>query len=89
MAELVISNLKRSAEESLRGLAEKHGRSVADEAREILESSLARFAPADNLYDAIRSDVAPLGGVEFMPLLRHRESEPPFSDIDDEPNDGE
>ena len=53
------------------------------------EQSPARFAPADNLYDAIRADVAPFGGVEFVPLLRSRESEPPFSDIDDEPNDGE
>jgi plasmid stability protein len=89
MANLVISNLKRTAEESLRGLAEKHGRSVAEEAREILENSLARFTPANNLYDAIRSDVAAFDGVELVPLRRTRESEPPFSDIDDEPNDGE
>jgi hypothetical protein len=73
MADLVIGNPKR----------------VAKEPQEIPAHPLARFAPADNLYDAIRSDVAPLGGVEFMPLIRHRDSEPPFSDIDDEPNDGE
>jgi plasmid stability protein len=89
MADLVINNLNRTAQRSLRDRAEKHGRSVADEAREIIENSLARFAPADNLYDAIRADVAPLGGVEFRPLLRQVSSEPPFSDIDDEPNDGE
>jgi hypothetical protein len=46
-----------------------------------------RFAPADNLFDAIRADVAPLGGVEFQPLLRHSEREPPFSEIDEDPND--
>lgn len=43
--------------------------------------SLARFKPADNLYDAIRFDVEPLGGVEFEPLLRQRVRElPDFSD---------
>lgn len=73
MADLIISNLKRAA----------------GEPRKPVQHSPERFAPADNLYDAIRADVAPFGGVEFMPLLRQRESEPPFSDIDDEPNDGE
>ncbi|HEX4295290.1 MAG TPA: hypothetical protein VHZ29_14235 [Rhizomicrobium sp.] len=62
MADLVINNLNRTAQQSLRDRAEKHGRSVADEAREIIENSLARFAPADNLYDAIEPMSHPLAG---------------------------
>jgi hypothetical protein len=48
-----------------------------------------RFAPADNLYDAIRSDVAAIGGIDFRPLSRHVDSEPPFNDIDESPFDDE
>jgi hypothetical protein len=44
----------------------------------------ACFAPSDNLFDAIRADVATIGGgVVFEPLLRPRSDEPPFSDIDE------
>ncbi len=43
-----------------------------------------RFAPANNLYDAIRHDVGP-GGIEgFEPLQRHYDHEPPFSEIDED-----
>jgi len=34
------------------------------------EINLGRFAPADNIYDAIRADVKALGGVDFEPLPR-------------------
>jgi hypothetical protein len=46
-----------------------------------------RFAPADNLYDAIRSDVEPIGGVDLEPLLRDRSREYPFNDIDWPPDE--
>lgn len=36
-----------------------------------------RFKPAKNLFDAIRFDVEPFGGVEFKPLLRTLVREPP------------
>lgn len=48
-----------------------------------------RFAPADNLYDAIRGDVAPVGGIDLHRFERDVSSEPPFSDIDWDPNDDE
>jgi hypothetical protein len=48
-----------------------------------------RFAPANNLYDAIRADVESIGGVNFQPLLRDISSEPPFNDIDWDPNGDE
>jgi hypothetical protein len=44
-----------------------------------------RFAPADNLFDAIRADVAAIGGVDFEPLRRRYDSELPFNDIDENP----
>ncbi len=49
----------------------------------------ARYAPADNLYDAIRADVAVLGGIDFQPLRRVQESEYPFNDIDWNPFEDE
>lgn len=45
-------------------------------------SDIERFAPADNLYDAIRADVESLGGVDLEALQRDRSREPPFNDID-------
>jgi hypothetical protein len=44
----------------------------------------ARFAPAENLYDAIRLDIGPDGIEGFEPLLRHYDREPPFSEIDED-----
>ena len=64
-------------------------RALADEPRGFARDPVARFAPADNLYDAIRSDVAAMGGVEFQPLMRRYNREPPFSDLDDDFADGE
>jgi hypothetical protein len=43
-----------------------------------------RFAPAENLYDAIRIDVGSDGIDGFEPLFRHYDSEPPFSEIDED-----
>jgi hypothetical protein len=43
-----------------------------------------RFAPVENLYDAIRLDVGSDGIDGFEPLLRHYDSEPPFSEIDED-----
>lgn len=82
MADFTISNPRRTTDERPRGPSEKQSRSPSEE-------TLQRFAPADNLYDAIRADVAPFGGVEFFWFERPVTSLYPFSDVDDEPNDGE
>ena len=42
-----------------------------------------RFAPAENLYDAIRLDVGHDGIKGFEPLSRLYDREPPFSEIDE------
>jgi hypothetical protein len=34
------------------------------------EIAADRFAPADNLYDAIRADLKAIGGIDFEPLPR-------------------
>lgn len=57
---------------------------VQDEPREFVRDPKTRFAPADNLYDAIRFDIAHLGEFEFRPLERDRERGIPFFDPDAE-----
>jgi len=61
--------------------AAEQGRSLAEEARDFAGRVPARFSPADNLYDAIRADmaaIAPLNELEFQPLLRHLDRDPSF-----------
>jgi len=47
------------------------------------DRAVARFAPAENLYDAIRLDVGHDGIDGFEPLSRLYDGEPPFSEIDE------
>jgi hypothetical protein len=56
--------------------------SMQDEPREFVHDARARFAPADNLYDAIRADIAHLGEFEFRPLGRQGAMRIPFFDPD-------
>jgi plasmid stability protein len=73
MAGMTIRNLDDRVKTRLRVRAAEHGRSMEDEAREILTSVLAKEpARAGNIYDAIRDRFARLGGVE----LHVREREP-------------
>jgi antitoxin FitA len=51
---------------------------MEDEARDILRAALAREPKTgDNLFDAIRRRVAPLGDVELAPPARGPMREPP------------
>ncbi|MEI9888511.1 MAG: hypothetical protein WDN08_18820 [Rhizomicrobium sp.] len=52
---------------------------AADEAQAYRDDSLARPVPPDNLYDAIRAEVDAVGGVEFEPLRRLADREPPLA----------
>lgn len=66
MASMTIRNLDDRVKTRLRVRAAEHGRSMEDEAREILTSALAKEpARGGNIYDAIRARFAPLGGVEL------------------------
>jgi plasmid stability protein len=66
MATLTIRQLDEKTKTRLRVRAAHHGRSMEEEAREILRSALvAQRNPNDNLADIVRRRFAPLGGVEL------------------------
>jgi hypothetical protein len=48
------------------------------------DDAKVRFAPADNLYDAIRSDVGPNGIAGFQPLRRHYVREAVLGEINED-----
>jgi len=78
LASITIRNLDDGLKSRLRLRAAQHGRSMEDEARQILRSALAEKArgPA-NLFDAIRRRIAPLGGVDLAIPRRRKMREPP------------
>ena len=66
MASLTIRKLEESTKRKLRIRAARHGRSMEQEAREILRAELNRPEKEPlNLAEAIRRRFAPLGGVEL------------------------
>jgi antitoxin FitA len=66
MATLTIRQLDEKIKTRLRVRAAHHGRSMEEEAREILRSSLSASSPATaNLADTIRRRFAKLGGIEL------------------------
>ncbi|MGB7191056.1 MAG: hypothetical protein WBD10_13020 [Acidobacteriaceae bacterium] len=87
MASIVIRRLDEQVKLKLRVRAAEHGRSMEEEAREILSSAVSRKnTPAVNIADRIRRRFAPVGGVDLkIPprgLMRHPIdfSSPEFSD---------
>jgi antitoxin FitA len=81
MASLTIRNLDERLKARLRLRAARHGRSMEDEAREIMRLALA---PGDrlprNLATSIRRRFAELGGVELEIPSRDAMREPPELD---------
>ena len=66
MAALTIRKLDQKTKTRLRVRAAHHGRSMEEEAREILRSALTTSAPAKgNLAEAIRNRFASFGGIEL------------------------
>jgi antitoxin FitA len=66
MATLTIRQLDEKTKTRLRVRAAHHGRSMEEEAREILRSALvAQPNLKENLADVVRRRFAPLGGVEL------------------------
>ena len=65
MASMTIHNLDDDIKQRLHIQAAEHGRSMEEEAREILRTALTEPAPPANLARAIRARFAPLGGVEL------------------------
>jgi plasmid stability protein len=66
MASMTIRQLDDALMQRLRVRAAMHGRSLEDEARDILRTALARDeTSAQPLIESIRARVAPLGGVDL------------------------
>jgi len=81
MATLTIHNLEDDIEDRLREHAARHGRSIEEEARSILQAARpAAEQPAGSgaaLVQAIRAHVARYGGVELELPPRTPMCEPP------------
>ena len=81
MASITIRNLDNSLKSRLRVQAAVHGRSMEDEARDILRAALSRQPKHQgNLAAAIRARFAPLGGVELPAVPRDPMRAPPTFD---------
>ena len=71
MASMTIRNLEDRVKTRLRIQAAEHGRSMEEEAREILANALAAEAKQTvGIGTAIRRRFAPLGGVDLPEIKR-------------------
>jgi plasmid stability protein len=78
MASITIRRLDDTVKTKLRLRAASHGRSMEEEARQILKAGLtAKRLPRLNLAESIRRHVDPLGGVELTLPLRQAVRRPP------------
>lgn len=77
MASLTIRNLDKSLKERLRVRAARHGHSMEEEARVILEASLARKKKPRSMADAFEEWFGPEHGVELELPERQPIREPP------------
>jgi plasmid stability protein len=67
MASITIRRLPENTKRRLRMRAARNGRSMEQEARELLEAGLARAdAEPENLGEAIHKLFAPFGGVDLQ-----------------------
>jgi len=81
MGSITIRNLDDSLKSRLRVQAAVHGRSMEDEARDILRSSLNReIETPKNIGTAINALFKPLGGFDMPVLPREPMREPPTFD---------
>ena len=81
MAGITIRNLDEGLKRRLRIRAAHRGHSMEEEARDILNTALAREeSPPANLAEAIHGLFAPLGGVELDLPPRTPMREPPSFD---------
>jgi plasmid stability protein len=77
MAAMTIRNIDETIKTRLRVRAAQHGRSMEDEARDILRVALsAGGAQPIHLIDRIRAHVAEFGGIELPEIPREPMREP-------------
>ncbi len=77
MASITIRNLDDTLKRRLRIRAAEHGRSMEEEAREILRLVVGETAPPANIAAAIRARVAAFGGADLALPPREAMREPP------------
>ena len=78
MASITIRRLDDAVKARLRVRAAQHGRSMEEEARQVLSAALSDEPERPlNLADSIRRRFAPLGGVELELPPREPVREPP------------
>ena len=78
MASITIRRLDDNLKVKLRIQAASHGRSMEEEARDILRVALATSSPRKmNLAESIRRHISPLGGVELAIPVREAVRRPP------------
>jgi plasmid stability protein len=78
MASITIRKLDDAVKSRLRVRAAHHGRSMEEEARDILKSALARDTSHNlNLAESIRRHIQPLDGVELHLPSREPVRRPP------------
>ena len=81
MASITVRNLEEGLKRRLRIRAAENGRSMEEEARDILRTALYHQPPARmDLSSAIRARFAPLGGVELDIPPRSPTRKPPRFD---------
>lgn len=81
MASITIRNLEDPLKARLRVRAAHHGRSMEEEARQILRLALMdECQPVTHLGEAIRQRFAPFGGVEVPEVDREPLCAPPRFD---------
>lgn len=80
MASITIRNLQDDVKRRLRIRAAEHGRSMEEEAREILREVVGEAKPTHDLAAAIRARVRPLGGVILDLPPREQMRDPPAFD---------
>jgi plasmid stability protein len=80
MAQLVVRNIEEALKERLRRRAKRHGRSMEEEARDILRQAVAVEGPRGGLGSEIAARFAKLGLDRDIAELRNYELEPPSFD---------
>jgi plasmid stability protein len=77
MASMTIRDIDEKLKRRLRIQAARHGRSMEDEARDILRTALSvETTRTGGLVEAIRARIEPFGGVELKIALREAMREP-------------
>ena len=78
MASIIIRRLDDSVKARLRIRAARHGRSMEEEARQVLSAALTEEPKrAPNLAESIRRRIEPLGGVDLELPVREPIRNPP------------